>query len=191
MIDLTPLDVRKKKGDFRRAMRGYDPDVVDGFLDIVADRFEELVRENVALRERSSQLSTAIDSFRERERAMNDALISAQQLREETRSQAQRESELVLREARSEAENLLAEGRRQLASMEEALKRVQAQRSNYLRSLRSLVERHMNEVAQEEERLHDILRADAEPAAPRVPEAPVSPSDWLSALDHGTRPAGE
>ena len=24
MIDLTPLDVRKKKGDFRKGLRGYD-----------------------------------------------------------------------------------------------------------------------------------------------------------------------
>ena len=40
MIDLTPLEVRKKKGDFRRGLRGYDPPQVDDFLDIVADRLE-------------------------------------------------------------------------------------------------------------------------------------------------------
>ena len=32
MMDLTPLDVRKKKEDFRRVVRGYDPAEVDGFL---------------------------------------------------------------------------------------------------------------------------------------------------------------
>ena len=32
MIDLTPLEVRKKKGDFKRAMRGYDPGMVDETL---------------------------------------------------------------------------------------------------------------------------------------------------------------
>ncbi len=32
MIDLTPLDVRKKRGDFRRGLRGYDPEEVDHFL---------------------------------------------------------------------------------------------------------------------------------------------------------------
>ncbi|MBA4159185.1 MAG: DivIVA domain-containing protein, partial [Gemmatimonadetes bacterium] len=70
MIDLTPLDVRKKKGDFRRAMRGYEPELVDSFLDLVADRLDELVRENVTLRERVNQLTQAIDTFRERERAL-------------------------------------------------------------------------------------------------------------------------
>ena len=46
MIDLTPLEVRQKKGDFRRAMRGYEPALVDDFLDLVAERLEDLVREN-------------------------------------------------------------------------------------------------------------------------------------------------
>ncbi|MFH1765104.1 MAG: DivIVA domain-containing protein, partial [Gemmatimonadota bacterium] len=36
MIDLTPLDVRKKRGDFRRILRGYDPEEVDTFMDLVA-----------------------------------------------------------------------------------------------------------------------------------------------------------
>ena len=49
MIDLTPLDVRKKKGDFRRGLRGYEPQQVDDFLDVVADRLDALVREHQAM----------------------------------------------------------------------------------------------------------------------------------------------
>lgn len=44
MIDLTPLDVRKKRGDFAKGLRGYDIQEVDTFLDLVAERMEELVR---------------------------------------------------------------------------------------------------------------------------------------------------
>ena len=51
MIDLTPLDVRKKRGDFRRILRGYEPEEVDTFLQLVAERMEELVKENVSPRE--------------------------------------------------------------------------------------------------------------------------------------------
>ncbi len=40
MIDLTPLDVRKKRGDFGKGLRGYDPQEVDGFLELVAERME-------------------------------------------------------------------------------------------------------------------------------------------------------
>ena len=35
MIDLTPLDVRNKRGDFKKLLRGYDPQEVDVFLELV------------------------------------------------------------------------------------------------------------------------------------------------------------
>lgn len=159
MIDLTPLDVRKKKGDFSRSIRGYDPDMVDGFLDLVAERMEELVRENVSLKERSANLTDTVAGFREREQAMNEALVSAQQLREELRSQASRDSELLLREARSEAEQIRADARREAAAAVEARRRVEGQRVRFLRNFRAFVERQLAEIEMEEERLREIAAA--------------------------------
>lgn len=176
MIDLTPLDVRKKKGDFSRALRGYDPAVVDGFLDMVAERMEELVRENVALRERSGNLADTVAAFREREQAMNEALVSAQQLREELRTQASRDSELLLREARSEAEQIRAGARREVAEAVEARRRVEGQRVRFLRSFRAFVERQLGEIEMEEERLKELVAdtgAEADAAAPEPPAPPV------------------
>jgi len=162
MIDLTPLDVRKKKGDFRRVMRGYDADAVDNFLDEVVARMEELVRENQALAAKTAQMTEAIADYRERERAMNDALVSAQQLREGMREQAQREADLVLREARAEGERIIADAKRQVTFALEALRRVQAQRVRFLRLFRALVERQLSELEQEEERTASLSRLDAE-----------------------------
>jgi DivIVA domain-containing protein len=162
MIDLTPLDVRKKKGDFRRVMRGYDPDSVDNFLDEVVARMEELVRENQANTGRVAQMTEAIADYRERERAMNEALVSAQQLREGMREQAQREADLVLREARAEGERIVSDAKRQVTFALEALRRVQAQRVRFLRLFRALVERQLGEIEQEEERTAALARLDAE-----------------------------
>ena len=162
MIDLTPLDVRKKKGDFRRVMRGYDPDAVDSFLDEVVARMEELVRDNQALGARTTQMTDAIADYRERERAMNEALVSAQQLREGMREQAQREADLVLREARAEGDRIIADAKRQVTMALEALRRVQAQRVRFLRLFRALVERQLSEIEQEEERTAALSRLDAE-----------------------------
>lgn len=164
-IDLTPLEVRKKKGDFRRVMRGYDPASVDDFLDQVVERMEQLVRENAALASRAEGMSNAIAEYRERERAMNDALVSAQQLREDVREQANREAELVLREARAEGERIVAESRRQASAAAESLRRLQAQRVRFLRLFRALVERQLQEIEQEDERGAAITRFDTDPAA--------------------------
>ena len=50
MIDLTPLEVRQKKNDFQRAFRGYDAELVNDFLDLVADKLtatEELFTQHL------------------------------------------------------------------------------------------------------------------------------------------------
>lgn len=162
MIDLTPLDVKKKKGDFRRAVRGYDTAAVDDFLDTVSARMEELVRENVMASARLESMAESIGNYRERERAMNEALVSAQQLREEMREQAAREADLVLREARAEAERIVGEARRQATAAAEALRRIQGQRVRFLRLFRTLVERQLQEIEQEEDRTASVGRGDAD-----------------------------
>ena len=89
MIDLTPLDIRKKKGDFSRGMRGYDREEVDHFLELVSERLEELVKENLALREKAGRLEERVQGQDGRERAVQEALVTAQELREEIREQLQ------------------------------------------------------------------------------------------------------
>jgi DivIVA domain-containing protein len=162
MIDLTPLDVRKKKGDFRRVMRGYDPEAVDNFLDEVVARMEELVRENAAMSAKVGGMADAIAEYREREKAMNEALVSAQQLREDMREQARREADLALREAHAQGEKIIADARRQVTLALEALRRIQAQRVRFLRLFRALVERQLSEIEQEEERTATLARLEAE-----------------------------
>lgn len=184
MIDLTPLDVQKKKGDFRRSVRGYDPSAVDEFLDLVVERMTELVRENSGLSVSMDNLAQGLAGFRERERALNEALVSAQQLREDMRSQANREADLVLREARSEAERIVADAKRQVGTAAEALRRIQAQRVRFLGMLRKVAERQIAEIELEEDRLRDPgrMEMDALPERNAAPDSGLP--QWLPAAGH-------
>lgn len=163
MIDLTPLDIRKKKADFRKGIRGYEVSEVDHFLDLVAERMEELTRETTQLRERNAELVETLNAYRGREQAMNDALVSAQQLREEIRAQTQRDSDLTLREARAQGERLIEEARREVDRQREALQRVQAQRDRFFRAYRAFLEGQLGELATEEERVIRSRTGEFEP----------------------------
>jgi cell division initiation protein len=153
MMDLTPLDVRKKKDDLRRTMRGYDPVQVDGFLDLVADRLDLLVQEGMRLKEEVKLLRERLAGFEERERALNEALIAAQELREEARQQADRQAGLRLREADQQAEKVVADARRAAEDSERALADLHARRASFLRGMRSLLDRFLEDVSYEEARL--------------------------------------
>lgn len=163
MIDLTPLDVRKKRGDFRRGLRGYEPQEVDSFLDLVAERLEALVRENLQFRERVHALQQQTEAQTQREEAVRDALVTAQELRTEIREQARVEADRIIKEAQTEARRLLAEAeaevRTRLRNSERqadhalaTLGVLERRRLRFLQSFRQLLERELDVVEVEERR---------------------------------------
>jgi DivIVA domain-containing protein len=194
MIDLTPLDVRNKRGDFKKLMRGYDPQEVDVFLEIVAERLEALTRENMALRERTSALQAQVNSQTDREQAVQAALVTAQELRADIRAQAQKEAENVVKAAETEGRRLVAEAEaeartrlrdaeRQFDKLEDSIQMLDRRRTRFLKEFRQLLQREMDVVAVEdgrtplEERTIDLELGvrrvdDSGDGAPRVPQAP-------------------
>ena len=141
---LTPLDVRRY--DFGKALRGYDPKRVDQFRDQIADELERLSRVNADLESKARGFHEQLRAFRERDKALNDALISAQQLRAEIREQAEREAQLILREARADAEKQMDGARKEVRKLEEELTALVRVRRTYLAQLRALVERQLTDV---------------------------------------------
>lgn len=158
MIDLTPLEVRKKKGEFKRAMRGYEPALVDDFLDLVADRMEELVRENLTLAERATRNEQQVAEYRDRERALTEALVTAQEMREEVRRQATREAELSLKTAHQEAAQLRTSAEQESTQLRSEAEQAAAQ-------LRAAAERDAARVRAEAELESAQLRSAAQQEA--------------------------
>lgn len=147
MIDLTPLEVRKKKNDFPRSLRGYDPGPVGDFLDLVADRLEQLVRENLSLSERVEHLDAEVRDYREREQALTEALVTAQEMRDDIRRQALREADLSRRDAEQVANAIRAEAHQTREREEEVLRRLRARRAQLIQTYRSFLERELAELA--------------------------------------------
>jgi cell division initiation protein len=162
MIDLTPLDVRKKRGDFKKGMRGYDAQEVDAFLELVAERMDALVRESMGLRERCDKLEDRVASLDGRERAVQEALVTAQSLREEIHDQARREAELIRREAEEESrrlkEEVLAEARRsetevvrEVENRRQEIRELERIRARFFHAYRALLERELDALGVREE----------------------------------------
>jgi DivIVA domain-containing protein len=152
---LTAHDVRAQ--EFSRVLRGYDPAQVDDFKQRLSEEIDRLLRDRAQLDERLRGLSEQLKSFRDRERAMNDALVSAQQLRTDTQAQVERERDVMLREARTKADGVLLEAR---TEAEKILQHARSEEQRlvhgndaarrqfqmYLASYRQLLERQLQEL---------------------------------------------
>ncbi len=149
MIDdsfhLTPLDVRRY--DFGKSLRGYDPGRVEQFREQVATELERLARQIQDLEGKARGFNEQLRQFRERDKALNYALVSAQQLRTDIREQTEREAQLIIREARSTAERQGEEARSELRRIEEALVSMERSRRAFLAQLRVICERQLAEIA--------------------------------------------
>jgi DivIVA domain-containing protein len=180
MIDdsfhLTPLDVRRY--DFGKSLRGYDPERVEQFREQVATELERLSRQIQDLETKARGFHDQLRSFRERDKALNDALVSAQQLRTDIREQTEREAQLIIREARSAAEREADDARSELRRIEEALVSMERSRRAFLAQLRVICERQLAEIAAAEAspatltaHIIEALAPDGRTGAGTVPQA--------------------
>jgi DivIVA domain-containing protein len=160
---LTPLDVRRY--DFGKAMRGYDPKRVEQFRDQVAEELERLTRSVVDLDTKAKGFHEQLRAFRERDKALNDALVSAQQLRNEIRESSEREASLIVREARAKGEEQLDAVRAEVRKLEGYLQELDRARRAHLALLRQMAERQLAEIAAaEQEALPPVSAALSHPA---------------------------
>ena len=148
MIDesfhLTPLDVRRT--EFPNALRGYDKTVVEQFRERVYEELERLTKVNQDLDTKAKNFHEQLRAFRERDKALNEALVAAQQLRAEIREQAEREAQLILREARAEGERLVEQARAEVRRLQGDVDTLERSRRAFLSQQRTLIERQLAEL---------------------------------------------
>lgn len=105
---LTPIDIENK--DFKKALRGYNPDDVDEFLDIVKEDFETLYRENLDLKEKLNLYQEQVSRYKSIEETLNATLITAQSTAEDTCAAANKKAKIIVEEADLKARKVIEEG---------------------------------------------------------------------------------
>ena len=141
-MKITPLDIQQQQ--FRVRFRGFDMVEVDNFLDLAANEFEELLRENNRLKEEDRQKAEKIQELERAEKDLRNALISAQQICEEMKNQARKEGELIIEDAKANARKIWETAQVQAMQVETEIARLKRQRAEFEASLKSILEMHLS-----------------------------------------------
>ncbi len=102
---LKPMDIHNK--EFKKAMRGYDAEEVDEFLDEIIVDFEKLQRELDVLKTQLSNYSENMNSYREKEISLNNTLVSAQRFADQLIKDAETKAADIVAEAEAEAQRII------------------------------------------------------------------------------------
>jgi cell division initiation protein len=140
-MKITPLDIQQQQ--FRVKFRGFDMVEVDNFLDLVANEFEELLRENNRVKEEDRQKLERIQQLEGAEKDLRNALVSAQQICEEMKNSARKEGELIIEEAKGNARKVMETAQAQAMQVEAEITQLKRQRSEVEASLKAAVEMHL------------------------------------------------
>lgn len=156
-MKISPMEIQRQT--FSKRLRGYDPEEVRTYLNLVAEELQQLQREQAALQQEAQFLRSIVDEHRQREEILKNTLLTAQRLSEEIKETARKQGEMTVKEAELQADKLveLAQGRAK--TIERETIDLRAMRQMLRSDIRALLERieHILD-AQEEAEVDDNLR---------------------------------
>ena len=144
----TPVDIRHQQFS-PRLFRGYDSQEVDAFLEDVAEDYEQLGRENALLKEQLAALEERSHGIEDREKMLQDTLVTTQRLSEEMKDNARREANLLIREAELQGDKLLEEVRAEEAKLKAEILALKRTRRQLAEGLRLTLDMYQRLVAEE------------------------------------------
>ncbi|MBW2289665.1 MAG: DivIVA domain-containing protein [Deltaproteobacteria bacterium] len=121
---ITPLDVRNHP--FRKRLSGYDRDEVDAFLQMIAEDYEDLLRESENLREQGIRLEVRVTDLAANENLLQETLTTAQKLSEDLKRTAVKEAEVIVCEAEIKGEKILAAAHRRAAKLADEIREMRS-----------------------------------------------------------------
>ncbi|MDD5794880.1 MAG: DivIVA domain-containing protein [Clostridiales bacterium] len=104
-MKLTPMDINNK--EFKRGLRGYNPEEVDEFLDEVIENYEQLYKDNSKLKEKVTLANEQIEHYKKIESTIQNTLLLAQNAADQAKTSAEKEADMVIKNANETAQRIL------------------------------------------------------------------------------------
>ena len=170
-MKLTPIDIQQQT--FARAWRGIDQREVGAFLELVSGQFEDVLKENRSQKEDLRLQERELSSFREREQALKETMVTAQRVTNDLREQAKKEAEIIISEAELKAEKIMHNAHSRMVKILEEINELKRQRTQFIEALRGIIQTHhkLLDVVEEEgsTQIETTLTMFKKPAPPPPP----------------------
>ena len=99
---ITPLDIQNK--EFSRAVRGYNQEEVDLFLDEIMADYDKLISENQELKRQLEETKGKVDSYKDTEGAVLKTLEAAKSLMNDISASAEKRASILVKNAELDAD---------------------------------------------------------------------------------------
>ncbi len=136
-MKVSPINIKKQ--EFRKAMRGYDKDEVQAFLDKLADEFETLQKENDSFKKELEEATLRLAEFRKIEKNLQDTLLRAQESSTKSIESTKKQASLMIKEAEIKASQILEKARENANEIRNAVINLREERDLIVANLKSII----------------------------------------------------
>ncbi len=140
-MKLTPIEIKNQ--EFKKSMRGYDAVEVDTFLELVAEKYNELMEENQRLSKQNLIFETELNNYREVEKTLKATLKNVQESSQISKENSQKEAGLIKKEAELAAAQMLEKTRLQVLKMREEIVNLTNQKHSFINRLKHVLASQM------------------------------------------------
>lgn len=143
IMNITSKDIRKR--DFKKTLRGYDPNEVDAFLDTISSHFEKMMIENKNYQERIKALESDVEVYRENEQTLQKAIVKSQDLADEIVSNAKKKAELLNKEAELNVKNYKQSLEEEIIGKKQELEEIKLRNERLIEEVRNFIEEKLSD----------------------------------------------
>ena len=134
---LTPLDIENKR--FTKAIKGYNSNEVDEFLDELTVEYEKLYKENAELRNEVESNKKDLEQYRNVEHTLQNTLVMAQTTAEDIKKMANQQADQILKDAELNAKQAVEDLGRQEFEMRVKLEEMKKKFDMYKAKMEALL----------------------------------------------------
>ncbi len=168
MAKISPLDIKRQK--FKKSIRGYDPEEVDVFLEIVAERLEELTAKNDEMKGKIIHLETKLEEYQKNERNINDILSRTREMQEEAARNLKKQETIILKDAEYKAVEILENARKEARQIREEVMELQHKKDSFMARLKYLIQSYVDLLKMLE--VENLVKSNGFETSPSAIEAP-------------------
>ena len=136
-MKVSPLSIKRQ--EFNKAMRGYDKDEVQAFLDKLSDEFETLQKENDSLKKELEESTAKLVEFRRIEKNLQDTLLKAQESSSKSIESTKKQSSLMIKEAEIKASQILEKAKENANEIRNAVISLREEKNLIVANLKAII----------------------------------------------------
>ena len=135
---ITPIEIQDK--EFSRAVRGYNQDEVDLFLDEIMADYQKLLEENEELKRQLEESKGKLESYKDTEGAVLKTLEAAKSLMNDISASAEKRASILVKNAELDADLKQRQARDNVERLKEEEARLNARVTSMKAKFRSFLE---------------------------------------------------